>query len=175
MNKSTKGALAATAAGVLLLGGAGSLAYWTAEGTVSGGSISAGDLSLGNAACGSDWTFDGGEVTGGAPFTNNSKIVPGDVITKTCTFTIVAKGEHLRAVVRPITPALNGDLANALTVDATNVKVNGVAGTTITDANDGQQLEVTVAVTFNSASGNGSKLLDATLNDITVTADQVHS
>ena len=44
MKKSTKGAVAAAAAGVLLLGGAGSLAYWTADGAADGGSITAGGI-----------------------------------------------------------------------------------------------------------------------------------
>ena len=35
MKKSTKGAVAAGAAAVLLMGGAGSLAYWTASGTIT--------------------------------------------------------------------------------------------------------------------------------------------
>ncbi len=39
MKKSTKGALAAAAAGSLLLGGAGSLAYWTDAESITGTSI----------------------------------------------------------------------------------------------------------------------------------------
>ncbi len=41
MNKTTKGALAASAAAVLLLGGAGSLAYWSDAETIQGGDVTA--------------------------------------------------------------------------------------------------------------------------------------
>ncbi len=46
MKKTTKGALAAVAGGSLLFGGAGSLAYWTGESTVTGDSIESGTLDL---------------------------------------------------------------------------------------------------------------------------------
>jgi predicted ribosomally synthesized peptide with SipW-like signal peptide len=46
MRKSTKGALAAGTAAVLLTGGAGSLAYWTATDTTKGAVIGAGQLGL---------------------------------------------------------------------------------------------------------------------------------
>lgn len=51
MKKSTKGAVAAAATAVLLLGGGTSLAYWTATGTAAGGSITAGTLTLSAATC----------------------------------------------------------------------------------------------------------------------------
>ncbi len=46
MNRSTKGAIAAAAAAVLLLGGAGSLAYWSADGEVGGDTITSGSFTL---------------------------------------------------------------------------------------------------------------------------------
>ena len=64
MKKSTKGALAAGGAAVLLLGGAGSLAYWTASGSVPGGSLTSGSMTLSSVTCGS-WTYGG--VDAGTP------------------------------------------------------------------------------------------------------------
>src|SRR5687767_11072956 len=46
MSKTFKGAGAAIVAGVLLIGGAGSLAYWSDAEGVTGGSISSGELKL---------------------------------------------------------------------------------------------------------------------------------
>ncbi len=46
MNKSTKGALAAACGGVLLLGWAGSLAYWTDGTNIDGDSFASGHLQL---------------------------------------------------------------------------------------------------------------------------------
>ena len=152
MNKTTKGAVAAAAAGVLLLGGAGSLAYWNATGTVAGGTISSGELTLTNADCDpgvgttdSVWTIDGGTAFNPA----TEKIVPGDTLTKVCTYTITASGTHLEALLTTSTPAYTGT-ANALT-DGTagsltvtpTYKVDTTAGqTSIFSTDSGETLEV---------------------------------
>ena len=57
MNKNVKGSLAAAAAAVLLLGGAGSLAFWNDSQTVAGTTINAGELKLDAASCSAaGWT-----------------------------------------------------------------------------------------------------------------------
>lgn len=182
MNKTTKGAIAAAAAGVLLLGGAGSLAFWTAEQDVPGGTINAGHLGLAtdatNAGCG-DWVFADAEGT--EVFADTSNLVPGDVIEMDCAFTVQAEGDHLRASIEASSASLTGALANALVLDVSDLTVNGATATEITDANDGQALGVTVSVTFtdpgtadntyNQVAGN----LQAVLDDVTVTATQAHA
>ena len=121
MNKTTKGAVAAAAAGVLLLGGAGSLAYWNATGTVAGGTISSGQLTLTNPDCdpdttagaiGSVWKLDDGTTFD----PDTQKIVPGDTLTKVCTYDITASGAHLlTADLTVSTPAYTNATDNALT------------------------------------------------------------
>ncbi len=123
MNKSTKGALAASAAGALLLGGAGSLAFWTTTQPVSGSDITAGHLKLTNPSCGAGWLLDGGAV-----FTTQL-LVPGDTLTKVCTFSLDAAGEHLAADFDVTAPSLSGDAAllDELAVSAA-YEVNSVPG-----------------------------------------------
>jgi hypothetical protein len=53
--------------------------------------------------------------------------------------------------------------------------VNGTPVTEITSADNGQNLSVTVEVTFDGAAGNTTKNLVTTLNDITITAQQKHA
>lgn len=89
MKRSTKGAIAAGAAAVLLLGGAGTLAFWTDSATVAGGDLRAGELTLSPVACG-DWLEDGVPV---------EILVPGDTITKDCTGTLTLVGDHIGATV----------------------------------------------------------------------------
>lgn len=183
MKKSTKGALAAGAAVALLVGGAGTLAFWTADETVPGGTIDAGHLDLvtdaTNAGCG-DWQLDSGEQAAGT-WSSGDPLVPGDVLTKECAFTIDAQGNHLRATVAASAPGLTGTLAAGLTVDATGITVGGVADTEFTEADDGSALGVTVTVTFtdpgtaDNTYNDPATDLTAVLNDITVTATQVHS
>ena len=91
MKKTTKGALAAGAAAVLLLGGAGTLAYWTDSATVSGGELTAGELDLSDVTCASTWT-EGAD-------TDVELLVPGDTVTKECTGTITMTGDHISATV----------------------------------------------------------------------------
>jgi alternate signal-mediated exported protein len=175
MQKSTKGALAAAAAGVLLLGGAGSLAYWSDSDTVGGGDFNSGSLSLSPADACNVWNLDAGEP-GGQPFVPASdKLVPGDVVTKVCTFTVDAEGTHLRASVAAVPGTNTGDLLDDLTVAATSLTIGGGPVTELTEDNDGDTLTVTVSVTFNGTSDNLSQNLGAVLDDIDIVTQQVHA
>lgn len=88
MKKSTKGLVAAGAATVLLMGGAGTLAYWTADTDVDAGDLEAGSISLESLAC------DGFVHSDGSPVT---LIVPGDVVTNDCDVTLVLEGDNIGA------------------------------------------------------------------------------
>ena len=79
MNKTTKGSLAAGAAAVLLLGGAGSLAYWTDAASIDGGSITSGTLTLDAGTC-AGWTYSDGAAGAGKTV---ELFVPGDLVTNT--------------------------------------------------------------------------------------------
>lgn len=174
MNKTAKGAIAAAAATVLLLGGAGTLAYWTDTATAPGGAIDSGHLELltddTNPGC-SAWTLDGGD-----PFVpGTTLLVPGDVITQTCTFTLSVAGEHMEGTVEASAPTITGDqeLSDALTVGVSGITLDGEDAETFTEANDGDALGVDVTVTFEAAT-TGAMDMTAALEDITVTAAQVH-
>lgn len=175
MKKSTKGALAAGVAAVLLLGGAGSLAYWTDTQTIAGGAITAGTLEIGTPDCTGGWTYDDGEDANGAIYTpGTSKLVPGDVISETCTTALTATGEHMRGTITASSPADTtpfqvavGSIADATTPLA--------AGGTFTEQNDGDNLSVTITVTFPASSDDTTRLAAETLDSITLTATQIHS
>jgi alternate signal-mediated exported protein len=175
MRKATKGAIAAAAGGALLLGGAGTLAFWTDTATTPGGTLTAGSLSLTPDTCADDWVLDTGEDVAGEVFDPaTDTLVPGDVLTRECTFTIGAVGNHLRATVAAAPPPqIVGN--PSLTVSAAVVEVDGAPATEFTEANNGDSLTVGVTVTFDSGAGNDTQGLVATLNDITITATQVHN
>jgi alternate signal-mediated exported protein len=173
MNKSTKGAIAAGAAAALLLGGAGSLAYWNAEGSIAGGSITAGALKLTNPTTG-EWTLNGDEVTN----IDNVRVVPGDELVYTGSWTIVATGDNLAADVDVTGFDASGDLADF--VDLTDsYLVNSLPATNdrITSANNGQTLAATVTVDFpwggTGADRNDSQTLSLDLDDVKVALTQV--
>lgn len=173
MKKSTKGAVAAAGAAVVLLGGAGTLAYWSDSETVSGGAIDTGHLSLDNPTCAANWVLDTGEATAGAPYVpGTTKLVPGDVITKTCTYVLNLKGEHLRATVAASTPAA---LPAHLTVQTPSVTMAGAPVTQVTEADDTKTVAVALKVTFNGSSDNTTQDKTNALDDITLSLNQVHS
>lgn len=178
MKKSTKGALAAAAAAVLLLGGAGTLAYWTSSQDVDGGEISTGELALGAPDCGA-WQLDSAES---APLTyaDGDPLVPGDVLTKTCTAELTAVGNHMRGTIEASQPEIDGPLDGAFVVDTADLTVNGAAATAFTEANNGQDVGITITVTFTDPGTEDNAYnvpggLSDTLDDITLTAVQVHS
>lgn len=186
MNKTTKASLAAGGAAVLLLGGVGSLAYWTDDATVDAGSINSGFLTLDAGTCGAGWTY----VAGGAPVVN---FVPGDVVTRTCTFVVGAEGDNLSAAPTmpetldvTVTPegAQGGSGASfSATVDATYTLDNVAFDNTdlITEANDGDVLAAAIVVTIPRGTdetgtplvnANDTKNIVASLEDLTVTLVQ---
>lgn len=176
MNKTAKGALAASAAGALLLGGAGSLAYWNSTQDVTGAGISSGHLKLVDPQCGNGWILDGG-----ATYTTQL-LVPGDTLTKVCSFTVDASGAHLTADFDVTAPNIHGDqpLLDELGVTATYT-VNGddvtPPGVAVAD-NDVVEATIVVTWPYGTAVDNDSNVvtgLSATLDTITVTATQHHA
>ena len=183
MNKSTKGALAAAAAAVLLLGGAGTLAFWTAETDLEGGDVISGELKLENASCDAAWVYAEGAASAGDPV---ALFVPGDVITKDCTFDIVATGDNLSATltvpdtaefgsVEPAAASLEAEVAATYVDD-----VGAALPATITDADDGT-VTATITVTFPFGTdetgtplvnANDTQGVTATLDEITVSLVQ---
>lgn len=185
MKKTTKGALAALAGGTLLFGGAGSLAYWTGESTVTGDSIESGTLDLSTPDCTvgagtHEWQFD----TSNAAFDpDTDTVVPGDTLTKVCDLTLTLVGSHIGATldVGSITAGLTGDsaLTDELVPSATFL-VDGDPYAPLT-ASGTYVIRATITVDFpygvednDSNSPLAGPALAAVLDDITVTATQTH-
>jgi len=180
MQKVTKGIVAAGVGATLLVGGGGTLAFWTDNQTVPGGAINAGRLNIvtdaTNTGCG-PWTLDTGE-SAPSTYTVGDPIVPGDVLSRSCAYTVQAVGNHLRATLGVSAANFSGAAGNFggdLTAAISGTKINGTPATEITEIDNGKTLTTSVTVTFNSASGNGTKNLQTVLDTITVTANQVHS
>ncbi len=128
MKNSIKGAIAAGGAAVILLGGAGSLAYWNSTDTIAGGTITSGDLVIDATRCDdAEWTVSNTvEGVTQATFGALEDIVRGDKLTKTCTVDIVAVGTNLRARLGATGGAETGTL-EADDYDVTSTfQINGV-------------------------------------------------
>lgn len=172
MKKTTKGAFAAGGAAAILLGGAGTLAYWTDSVTANGGTLSSGSISLGSVTC-AGWKHveDDASVV---------KIVPGDQVYNDCDTSLTLVGDHIGATLAidpasiPTTTALGADLSAAVTLeDSTGTPIAAVtsAGTT--------SLTAHIVVTFpygdaTTISTNDSQSGTATLDALDLTAVQTH-
>ncbi len=185
MKKSTKGSIAAAAAGVLLIGGLGSVAFWSDSETIDGGSVTAGTLALGTPVCtptDDAWVYAVGNAGAGDPV---SLIVPGDTISKVCTFPIVATGDNLEATLSiPASTTVTGTPADTSLVANVSATYAGSGGTpitgVITDANNGQTVTATINVAFPfgdaaTINANDMQSVLAELADITVTLTQTES
>ncbi|WP_426246453.1 alternate-type signal peptide domain-containing protein [Nocardioides sp. LHG3406-4] len=151
MNKITKGALAAVVAAVLLLGGAGTLAFWTDSQDVDAGSISTGHLSMvavpGDTGTWTDIT-DGGSaaISDLAAF----NMAPGDTLQYARTFTIDAEGDNLTAGLS--TSALTPPASDLAAWVSSTVSTSGTAApAVVTSADDGATITVLVDVAFDPA------------------------
>jgi alternate signal-mediated exported protein len=172
MERLTKAALATGGAAALLLGGAGTLAFWTAEGTATGSDVVSGSLTMTDGECG-DWTLDGG-----GPVVEG--IVPGDTVTSECTLAVSGTGDHIALGDVEVSEASwveTNDLTAALVLDAASATLDG-APLTLPIAepvavNADSELVVTVSATFPEGATTGQGLT-ATLSDVTVTVTQDH-
>lgn len=151
MNKIAKASIAGAAGVILLMGGAGSLAYWNNSQNLgsNGTTITAGTLSATPASAGA-WStsFNGGASTAGIP----SNIVPGDKLSFTQTFTVSASGSNLIFSVGVTNPTL--DSANKLAAKLVPT------GTAVVQKSDG---------TTATANGNGNYTVAAGVSKIVVT------
>lgn len=174
MKNSTKGAIAAAAAASILLGGAGTLAYWSDTDAIPGNGFEAGSLSLTPAGLCGAWTLDAGEAVAGASFDPTTDLlVPGDVVTKECTFTIDAEGEHMRASVVAVPGTDSGDLLSDLDI-TTALEIEDTVVSEITEDDDAATLTVTIAAAFDpTATGNMDA--QAVLDAIDVVTTQIHA
>lgn len=156
MKKQTKAAAAAGAGAILLLGGAGSLAYWNDSGSAPGGTIRSGQLSLSDCAGGGTWTDENNnEIIN----ITNFRVVPGDSVSYNCATNINATGDNLTATLTANVGEVTGDTALRDALDpVVTATVNGealpsvggavqIAPTTTTT----QSIVVTVTMTFDPA------------------------
>lgn len=178
MKKSLKAAIAAGAAGALLLGGAGTFALWTADTDLDAGTVTTGHLTMTTVAAEGVWA----DASGGAatidfdPVTDH--LVPGDVVTYTQAVTIGADGKNLKGKLTATGltggSALPADVSVDVDVDDTVVGVSQDAGTGIITFGAAAEytVPVTVTVTF-AESAAASMKAPIDLGAMTLTLNQV--
>ncbi|NMM91769.1 hypothetical protein B2J88_47085 [Rhodococcus sp. SRB_17] len=163
MKKTTKAAIAAGAAALLLAGGAGTMASWNAS-TNAGAAqtVTAGSMAVEQTGTGT-WTWG----TGGTFNPASDKIVPGDVVKYTATYKIDLVGTNLKATLTPSLSGVSGDLASQLTTAASS------STQTVYSAGLNQVATFTTEITFNNTGiDNTGQTKTASLSGGAVTLEQ---
>ncbi|GHD45001.1 alternate-type signal peptide domain-containing protein [Mycetocola manganoxydans] len=163
MKKTTAAAVAAAVGAALLLGGAGTLAYWSDNAETTAQTISSGDLDFGTIA-NDTWKIQQVVTTGTPSVTKKTasvdfkpdtmKIVPGDVLTRQLTLPVTLVGQNIAAELTVAPIAVPAALTSAVTQE---VFVNGTKVTApvkvTTDAT------IKLVVTFDWNATNATKLI----------------
>lgn len=163
MNRLVKAGVAAAAGIALLMGGAGTLAYWNAQADLSAGTINSGHLTL---TSNNDGKWD----------KSLAFIVPGDKVTYTGTYTLSAKGDNLKVDVAATVPSVTGHAPIAVTptvaVDAT--AVDPATPVRVGPGEHSVTVKVVVDFPWGSATpGNEAQDQTIALGNVVVTATQV--
>jgi alternate signal-mediated exported protein len=176
MNKLTSGAIVGTLGIALLLGGAGTFAMWNQSTTANAGTVASGTLTIANSGTPTWKNVSADAVAGGTTIANiaSYKIVPGDTLEMTQTFTVAASGDNLKATLAfdpaSITTATTADAAlkaatgvnftatgGGITTDATT-KVVSVASTTAGVNTVTVKLTVSLPSTVSGVTAQGGSL-----------------
>lgn len=149
MKKITSAAVAASIGAALLLGGAGTLAYWSDTKTSQSQNISSGNLVLGDITESTNWTIK--RAAGGNAVSFNAgsdKIVPGDVLTQTVLVPVTLIGTNLAAKLSVATPNVTGNLKDQAQVAVATINGQAAGTGVVLDKNTNGKVPVTVTVTF---------------------------
>ena len=173
MKKSTKGAFAAGTAAVLLMGGAGTLAFWSDSDTLDGGSVTAGTLTLSDVDCADTWT-EGAD-------TDVQLLVPGDTVTKECAGSITMTGDHISATVAlddasvaTAEAAFNDAAPDLVDRDAVDISATLTGGGTVS-ASGPVSVTITVTWPYGTVADNESQgVSTAALDGLVINAVQVN-
>lgn len=171
MKKTTKGAIAAASAALLLAGGAGTMAAWSTSTTAGvGATITAGNMTVAQNGTGT-WTWGSGTgaSSGTEFFPATDRIVPGDTVNYTAKYDINLVGKNLKATLTPTLGGTTGPL-----FDAQVLTVAPAAGTPTEYTAGTQTVTYVSSITFNpGTTGLVGATLGASVAGGVVTLQQI--
>lgn len=185
MNKFVKSGIATAAGVALLMGGAGTLAYWNDTAAISGGTVTAGKLNIVPETVTGTWSNQNGAIANISAY----RIVPGDVLTYTGTMGVEVIGDTLQAQLSIAGGTLTGtnaagnDLASwiatngSVSIAASGTGVGAPSAGVYPIANTATSIDVVVTINFfkSPTAGAENNTMEGTVNlsDVTVTLSQV--
>lgn len=182
MKKVTKATIAAAAAGVLLLGGAGTIAKWSDTKDIDAGTVTTGHLTLDTTVAGT-WTDTSSDAATTAFDPATDHLVPGDTVVFNQTAKIEAVGKNLKGkltaddLIASIPSELNNQVNISVVAEPTDPKLT--ANGNVVSFSEPGSYEVPVKVTIDFVGGTPGATPETTMNkaiDLTgwsLTLDQV--
>ncbi len=171
-NSRTKAIVAIAAGAVLLLGGGTTLAYWSTQATVNGGTVSSGDLNL-TLVDTPTWSLtpEGGAAAPVADI-DAIDIVPGDTVTLEQDVILTLVGDNLVADLTVGGVTSPAGMLPAV-VSVTDDGGATFSGTGLTSATNGETVTVSVAFQFDPATEERDLVLtDFSFADVQLTLEQ---
>ena len=128
MNTMIKGSIAGATGIALLMGGFGTYALWSDSENLAANGVQSGDLDIAT----SGGVYDDANTVAANDWTASDKMVPGDTVTYTQTFTVKGSGKNLRGTITYVEPALTSDFSAGLThtvdITSSNADITGTGG-----------------------------------------------
>jgi alternate signal-mediated exported protein len=172
MDNPLKGAVALCAAGLLLLGGAGTYALSSVSVERQRAVIRSDQLHFSDTLPG-EWA----DTTSGTPVAipdiDDFLVGPGDVLTYTLVSTVRARGDNLATTLKadPSSISDNPQLLNDVDV-TTDVSVAGRRTSAINGTDDGRSVDVVVTLAFARGSSSSGELARLDLSKLRLTLQQ---
>jgi alternate signal-mediated exported protein len=172
MDNPLKGMIALCAAGLLLLGGAGTYALSSDSLDRQRAAISSDQLHFSDTLPG-EWADASSGTPVAIPDIDDFLVGPGDVLTYTLSSTVRARGDNLATTLRadPSSISKNPQLISDVDV-TTDVSIAGRPTSAITDADNGKALDVVVTVAFARGSVSSGELAALDLSNLRLTLQQ---
>ncbi|GAA1478357.1 hypothetical protein GCM10009623_28030 [Nocardioides aestuarii] len=175
MNKMMKGSVAGATGIALLMGGFGTYALWSDSEQLAQNGVQSGDLTIDTAA----GSYDDANTAAANDWTASDKMVPGDKVTYTQTFTVTGTGKNLRGAIALATQNMSPNGFSTLTRDvdviSSNASITKVDATHFTFDAPFTSATLTATVTYvlpASTGGTTDQLKSATTPASTFTISQ---
>jgi alternate signal-mediated exported protein len=121
MNKMIKGSIAGATGVALLMGGFGTYALWSDSEDLEAATVQSGELDIATTA----GVWDDVNNAGAGDWAASDKMVPGDQVSYTQTFTVKASGKNMAGTIAYVKPNLTSTFAG-LQHEVTVTSSNGV-------------------------------------------------
>jgi len=154
-NKMIKGSIAGATGVALLMGGFGTYALWSDSENLAANGVESGELDIATSA----GVYDDANSAAANDWNASDKMVPGDTVTYTQTFTVKGTGKNLKGTIAYVKPSLTSTFSNALvnTVAVTSnngtIVPTGPGATSFTFAAPFDTATLTAVVTYTLPAG----------------------